>query len=321
MKTKILISLLALVAVAGCTVPGIPGITTITTIAGVKGLEITSFTAEPNTVYTGNTVRVLMETQNQGGSTAYNASSFAYLTGSNMNLSGSSGGMYWTGKDLADKTECQYFLKDMKPADVVRGTEGDTKLFKWNLVAPNVTAGQTRNDIFIGRVYTDYETGVNGNVWIYTEAEADAAKASGRALNKGTFSSTSGPIGVEVSVSPDPVIIYGTDKSLTLNIKISNLAAGTIYKSGVVKNCNVTLTTDDLNRVKVTVTAPDLNLTGTDCATADKEQELVAGRPTTVFCDVTIKGDVTTFKSVPINVKVKYGYFTERTASVTVQGK
>ncbi|MEM7816836.1 MAG: hypothetical protein QXZ20_02895 [Candidatus Aenigmatarchaeota archaeon] len=212
MKTKILIALLGIVAIAGCTIPGVPGITPgVPVTGGGKGLEITSFTAEPNAVYSGSTVRVIMETENQGGATAYNSSSFAYLTGSNMDLDGTND-MYWRGKDNEDKNDCKYFMKDMKPADIVKGTQGDTKTFKWNLIAPNITAGQTRTDTFIGRVYTDYETGVNGNIWVYTETEADAAKASGRTLNKASFSSTSGPVAVEVSVSPDPVIIYGTDK-------------------------------------------------------------------------------------------------------------
>ena len=52
-------------------------------------------------------------------------------------------------------------------------------------------------------------------------------------------------------------------------------------------------------------------------------QELVAGRETTLVCDVGIKTGSTpeTFKSYPLNVTVSYGYYTEKTASVTVQGR
>jgi len=316
MKTKILITILAIAAIAGCTIPGIPGITPGPIAGGGKGLEITSFTAEPSTVYSNSTVRVIMETENQGGATSFNDSSFAYLTGSNMNLD-SNDNIYWRGKEVADQSDCQYFMKDMKPADIVKGIQGDTKIFKWNLIAPSVATGQTRSDTFIGRVYTDYETGVNGNIWVYTETESDAAKASGRTLNKASFTSTSGPVAVEVSVSPDPIIIYGSDKSLSLTIKISNLATGTIYKNGTLSNCDVSLTTDDLNRVFVDVVAPDFNIQS-GCR---GDQELVSGRPTTLVCDATVTSDVTTFKSFPINVKVKYGYYTEKTAAVTVQGK
>jgi hypothetical protein len=352
MKAKILISLLAIAAIAGCTIPGIPGITP-PTLGGGKGLEITSFTAEPDTVYSGSSVRVIIETENQGGATANNASSFAYLTGSNMNL-GSDNDMYWRGKefvdcrkawgsstgdpdwnpscdmnddgsiDLDDLTawvklwsDCQHFKNNMKPADVVKGTPGDKAIFRWNLIAPNVTVGQIREDSFIGRVYTDYETAVNGNIWVYKDTEADAAKAAGRTLNKATFSSTSGPVALEVSISPDPVVIYGTDKMFSLTIKISNLATGTIYKPNRPTSCSdMALTTDDLNKVNVDITAPDFS----GIAACKGEQELILGKPATIVCDLTTP-DVATFKSFPINVKVKYGYYTERTASVTVQGK
>lgn len=323
MKTKILISisLLAVAMVAGCSIPGIPGVPGITptTIGGGKGLEITSFTAEPNTLYSNNTVRIIMEVENQGGATSYNASSFAYLTGSNINLT-STDSIYWRGKDTESTSECQNFSKDMKPADLVKGMPGDTKTIKWNLYAPNVSRGQTRTDTFIGRVYTDYETGANGNIWTYKDAEADAAKASGRSLNKASFTTTSGPVAVEVSVSPDPVIIYGGDKAFTLTIKITNTAEGTIYKPNRPTNCSSKgLITDELNRVNITIRAPDITWQ-TSCG---GDQELItsgAGRSTTIVCDGTVP-DVTTFQSFPIEIHVKYGYYTEKRATVTVQGK
>ena len=310
---------------AGCSIPGIsniPGLNTGTTSGGGKGLEITSFTAEPSTIYSRSVVRVIMDVENQGGTTAKNTSSFAFLTGSNINLTNRSG-VYWYGKTDGgtDEQDCQNFTKDLKPADVVKGTTGDSKTVTWNVVAPNVTAGQTRTDSFIGRVYTDYQTGVNGNIWVYSETESDAAKASGRSLNRASFASTSGPVSVVVSVSPDPVIVYESgDNSATLNIRISNVASGTIYSSGKVTGCSkIALKTDDLNNVTYTIDAPDFNLA--DCLSTDNV-ELVSGKPTTVFCTITPKATtITAFKSFPITINVKYGYYTERTTTVTVQGK
>jgi len=322
MKGKILASLLAIALISGCagiSIPGVPGLTPGTPVGGGKGLEITSFTAEPSALYSNATVRIVMEVENQGGTTVTNTSTFAYLTGSNINL-GSSSDMYWRGKEAADQEECKNPPRNMLPADVVKGTSGTKVVFKWNLEAPSISAGQTRSDSFIGRVYTDYETGVNGNIWAYKETEADAARASGRALNKASFTSTSGPVAVEVSVTPDPIIVYGSDRSFSLNIKISNLATGTIYKPNKVTSCSgIALTTDDLNKVSVSITAPDFSGISTSGCTG--EQELVAGRPTTLVCDLTITNDFTTFKSFPININVEYGYFTERTAGVTVQGR
>jgi hypothetical protein len=329
MNTKILITLLAIASIAGCTIPGIPGITPGTTPigGGGKGLEITSFTAEPSTIYNGSTVKVIMEVENQGGSTAPATKSFAYLTGTNIKITGSSPGddAYWhrlSGDNTSD--ECGDVIDPMKPADIVKGTPGDKEIFKWSLRAPNVDKGQTSPNSFMGRVYTEYMTGVNGNIWVYTEAESDAAKASNRALNKATFVSTSGPVAVQASAAPDPVVISGSDKSFTLKITIINSQTGTIYKTGKIPSCPPTssLSTEDLNKVDVTITAPDFNIIDTTCQ-GKQEQELVGGNPTDMLCELKVKdtSTPTTFGSFPINIKAEYGYYTERTASVTVQGR
>jgi hypothetical protein len=323
MKAAILVSILAVLLVAGCTVPGVPGLGggSSTSIGG-NGLEITSFSSEPTTVYSNNTVRVTMEIQNLGGTSVLlgNPHSFVYLTGSNMKLDASDL-IYWRGGSATtDKQSCRPFTKNMTSADAVKGTEGRIETMKWSLIAPKVDPGQTRTDTIIGRVYTDYETAVNGNIWVYQQSEADAAKASGRSLNRASFTSTSGPVAVSVSVNPDPVIVYSDgDRTTTLTIRISNTASGTIYKSGFEACTSGPATIDSdsqLNKVDVVVTAPDFS----GISACNTEAELIAGKPTTVVCDLTAPS-VPTFGSFPVSIKVNYGYFTERTATVVVQGK
>jgi hypothetical protein len=325
MKTKILICLLAVTAIAGCSIPGIPGISggPGTIIGGGRGLEITSFTAEPSTLYNGSTIRVTMDVENLGGTTTLNSTSFAFLTGSNINVAGGDNRYWHRLSGDTTSTECIRFDRNMKPTDIVKGTPGDKKTIKWSLRAPDISKGQTRTDSFIGRVYTDYETSVNGNIWVYNETEYDASKASGRSLNKATFTSTSGPVSAEVSTSPDPVILYGSDRTFSLTIKISNLQTGTVYKSGKTDNCPPSsIDVNDLNKVNVTLNVPDFSISA-DCKTTTSnttEQELVSGRPTTVICELTAPA-VTTFKSFPVTITVDYGYYTEATATAIVQGK
>jgi hypothetical protein len=315
MKAKILISILAVALVCGCVVPGLPEITPV--VGAGRGLEITSFTAEPSTIFSGATVRVIMEVENQGGSTVPKEDSLVYLTGSNVDF-GSSSDMVWH-----DGSEYDH-LKDMKAADVVRGLPADTDRVMWSLESPTLPPGQTRTDTFIGRIYEEYETAAHGSIWVYTETEADAARAAGRGMNKATFTYTTGPIGLEVSVQPDPVVMYGGENSFSLYIKLTNLATGTIYKSNAVTYTeaseDITLTQDDLNLVDIDLTTTgDLTIANTeDC---EGEQELIAGKSTTIVCDLDIAGNVATFKSFPVDVSVKYGYYTQATATVTVQGR
>jgi len=318
---KILISLLAIVLVAGCTIPGfdLGGTTTIGTSG--KGLEITTFTAEPTPVYSGATVRVTMEVENDGGTTVNKTKALAYLTGSDVDLSGDPN-MYWT----SDDTEYKPFTRDMRAADVVKGTSADTTRFTWSLKAPVLPAGQTRTDTLYGRVYCEYTTAVNGNVWVYTEGEADAAKASGRSMNAASFTSTAGPVGLNVKVSPDPVIFYSDSASgevFSLYITVSNLASGTIYLRGKPYSTPFSIADTEYNNVTVDVIYDTSSLQLTNSPDCEGPQELPAGKSTTLVCDFTIPfaNKPATFKSYPITVDAYYGYFTERTATVVVQGK
>jgi len=324
MKAKILISILAIALVAGCVVPGleIPG----GPIIGVgNGLEITSFTAQPDTLFSGSTVKIIMEVENKGGTTVTSSprKAIAYLTGSNIQFNTStppSSGMLWYTSSGAYQE-----LKEMKSEDVVRGIEGGTDRITWTLNSPSIPRGQVRTDSFMGRVYCDYKTTAHGSVWIYTETEYEASRTAGRSVEKSSFTYTKAPVGLDVSVQPDPVVLYGGDTTFSLNIKITNLATGTIYKPGNItystSTSGKTLVSEALNKVNLSINKTSgLTITNTDC---EGEQELVAGRPTTVICDFNITESISdlTFKSYPLAINIDYGYFTQREATVTVQGK
>lgn len=311
MKLTILIlSILAIVLVAGCTIPGLPNLGAGTALTGGGGLEITSFTIEPTSVFSGASVRLVMEVTNLGGTTVPDANSLVFLTGSNFGS--------WNG-NVDPKYD--HFGKSMKAEDVVRGIPADTKRFSWSFTAPSVTAGQTRVDTFIGRVYHEYETTANGNIWIYNETEAEAAKAAGRTLYTPSFTYTKGPVGLSITITPDPVILYSGENEFTMNIKISNLASGTIYKPNSVTYTagseSIGLSAEELNNVSLSITPTGFTL-DPDCI---GYKEIISGRDTTVFCTATLTSTVDTFKSLPINVTVYYGYYTEQTVSTTIQGK
>ncbi|MFH1473284.1 MAG: hypothetical protein ABIE55_00140 [Candidatus Aenigmatarchaeota archaeon] len=315
MKAKILMLVLATVLVAGCVGIDIPGAGGIGVGAG-NGLEIISFTAEPSSVFSGNSVRLIMEIENRGGTTVPSGLSKVYITGSNYDA--------WNG-DVASTDYQESISQEMRAEDVVRGVPASTKRVSLTLTAPPLSPGQTRNDIFIGRVYHDYNTTANGNIWVYGETEAEAARAAGRQIYTPSFTYTKGPVGLSVSVSPTPVVLYGTDNRFTLYIKINNLASGTIYHPGsiVYSGNSVGLNMAQINNVSVIINeGTGLSRAGTECTAANLlDQELVAGRELTLVCDFTVNTIPSTFQSYPFDITVKYGYYTERTTSVTVQGR
>jgi hypothetical protein len=209
----------------------------------------------------------------------------------------------------------------MKPADTIRDIPADEKTFTWSYTSPNISKGQQTSYLFIGRTYYDYETTVSGNVWVYTQDEVDAERAAGKTLLQSTWSATSGPVALVVKATQDPVILYSSENTITLIIKVSNAGSGVLYQSGVI-NYGTTnpddlkLTADQINRVTI-----GGNIAGNALpSTCTGTQELVGGKTITLTCDITITAPAT-FQSFPITITADYGYFSERTTSVTVSGR
>lgn len=318
MKKAILLATLAIVAVAGCTNVSIPTIfqPTTTVIAGT-GMVMTDFSADQAEVFGSQSDRIMMTVSNKGGHSVPDSDSLVYLTGSALINSGTASPIYWT----TSANLIQKFGKEMKPADPIRDTPADEKIVSWSLTAPNISKGQQTPYLFIGRIYYDYQTKVTGNIWVYSESEADAARASQRTLNTATWSATSGPVAVVAKVTQDPIILYGSDNKFTLVIKVSNAGGGVLYQKGAIDYTttnpdDLKLTIDQLNRVTI---AGDVagNALPAECTGV---QELIGGKDLTLTCDVTITPPAT-FQGFPITVTADYGYFTERSSSVTVSGR
>ena len=308
MKIKLLTTVLSILLISGCVeIEGLGG--QVTSGSG-NGMEITSFTAEPSSVFSGSSVRLVMEIENQGGTTVPQGDGVIYLTGSSFNE--------WSGSNAI----YEGFSRDMRAEDVVRGIPPSTDRISKTLTAPSLQAGQTRNDIFIGRLYSDYQTSANGNIWAYSETEAEAARAANRQMYTPSFTYTKGPVGLSVSVTPTPLILYEGENTFTVFIKVSNLASGTIYAPNTINygGNNVALTMDQINMVNVDVN-PGSGLSVANSADCSGNQELVSGRDMTLVCEVTVDSPPATFQSYTFDVTASYGYYTERTVSVTIQGK
>ena len=320
MNKAILLAVLSTLFVAGCVQDGqIPFIQATNTFVGGSGLVITDFTVDPTEIYTDASGRIMMTVANKGGAAVDVGDAVVYLTGSGIK-DDLSDGLYWAGRGSTDSVFAQ-LTKALSPEDPVRGTPAGEQTVTYTLTSPSgIPKGTTRNDIFIGRVYYDYSTTVSGNVWVYSEAESDAARASGNSLNSATMSSTSGPVALTVKAIPDPVVLASGEDTFTLQIKVSNVGGGTLYRAGSIDYSGTDLSLDaetDLNRIDIDVEGS--GLTGFD--DCEGEQELVAGKDITLSCDVTISNPPATFQSYQLQITATYGYMTERTATVSVSGR
>ena len=319
MKKGVLLAILSVVLVAGCVQGQLPSwIQQTTTVVGGTGLVITEFTADPSEINSDSSGRIMVTISNKGGAVVDGDALF-YLTGSGIK-DDLSDNLYWSGRGTTTSV-FEQITKVLNPEDPVRGTPAGEQTITYSLTSPTgIAKGTLRNDIFIGRLYYDYSTTVSGNVWVYSEAESDAARASDRSLNSATLSSTAGPVALYVKAIPDPVVLAPGEDTFTLQIKISNVGGGTLYESGAIDYTGTDLSLDaetELNMIDVDVEGSGL----TDFDDCEGPQELVAGKDITLSCDVRITTPPTTMQSYQLQVTATYGYMTERTATVSVSGR
>jgi hypothetical protein len=321
MNKAILLATMAVVFVAGCTNIQIPNIIQSSTVLGGTGLVMSDFSIGQAEVYGLQTDRIMMTVSNKGGHSVPDGDALVFLTGSAVDLDGDDT-MYWTS---STETLIKQFGKEMKPADPVKDTPAEEKTISWSLVAPNVSKGEQTPYLFIGRVYSDYQTKVTGNIWVYSETEADTAKTADKTLNKATWSATSGPIAINARLTQDPVVLYGNENMMSLIIKVSNAGSGVLYQQGAIDYAaastpdDLALTSDQINRVVISGNVAGAALPD-DCTNSGNAIEMVGGKDLTLTCDVTITPPAT-FQGYPITITADYGYYTERTASVTVSGR
>jgi len=324
MNKTILLATIAVLLVAGCTTP--QGFQwpfqqiTMTTIGGA-GMVMTDFSPYLAGVSSGQTNKIFVTVSNMGGFAVPDADSLVYLTGSAINLTtGADQSLYWTS--TTETSLIKKLNKDpMKPADPINDIPADEKQIYWSLKAPNVSVREQKSYLFIGRVYYDYQTKVTGNMWVYSDTEADAAKAASKSLNKATFTSTSGPVAITAKLTQDPVVLYSGEDSVTLSLRISSVGGGVLYKQGVIDYSTtdpnmLNLTADQINKVDIGIKLAGVALSN-DCT---GEKELIGGKELPLTCDITVDRPAT-FSSLPIEITANYGYYQERTATVTVSGR
>jgi hypothetical protein len=309
---KAILAVLAVVMIAGCVGQ------TVTTSTTSPGLAITSLTADVNEQASGRTIRMFGEFENQGESKIIAANSLVTLIGPTGH-----GLLQWGDVPNAVAT----FRRDLNPADVARDLPAGRDTMQWKVIAPRLDPGQRKIDTFTVRAYYDYQTKGVGNLMAYSEAEATAVREGGDTLEKGAFSTTRGPISLSVRSVPDPVIVVpvtaggAATETVTLEIVISNVGGGTVYRVGKVKGADTVIPAlqfDDLNKVNVMVDT-ELPESGTSCK-SNVEQELIGGKPTTITCDFTINLNQPK-QSYPVKVNATYGYYTEQNVQLTAIGQ
>ncbi len=320
---KKLFVLFAILATSGCLGLGGGG-GTPTAVSG-NGLVITNFTADQSSVFENKTVRLFFNVENQGESTVSKGTTLILLLGSN--IGNSIGSWRVEAPDRTGDGNGDVLLnlsKDLNPADSIRGVPAGRDSFTWRLRSPeNLAKGEERPDAFVSRVYYDYKTTSSGTIWFYSEAEASAARDRGEVLQKSSFIATRGPLSVSVSTAPDPVIVPGGGETYTLSIVITNVGGGVLLKPGKVDASKTdpsqfVITEDDLNKPTVIIRDQDGNQVAASCTS---DVELIQGKSTTISCDINEPSPPSAKTGKAFKVEATYGYYIDRSITVTALGK
>jgi len=154
MKKYLILLILAVVVVAGCTGKQVSQDVN-------SGLTINSFTAtEPQTT-SGDMVLFDMEVDNIGGTTARNAQ---------VDLFGVEGQWRDSFGNLIQDTQTKQ-LGTLRPPFPLRNIPGDMKLVQWQLMTPNIPQGIAPNKQVEARVTYDYNTSGHFTIGAMSEDE------------------------------------------------------------------------------------------------------------------------------------------------------
>lgn len=301
---KSVLAVFAIILVAGCV-----GQTTTPTPSSGTGLAITEFDLQPTDVRSATTMNVYMTLENQGQNSVAKGDWMGYL----IYPTGGTAG--WT----LNSPGTPYQTKSLELASASGSRPAGTTRLTWQLTAPTLDRGQAVPYTFTGRAYYTYNTEGKVTIPVYPFGESVTDQTVA------TFDK--GPVEITAEVSPNPPIVEADGESFTLKLTLKNVGEGTVFLPDAViypdNNNPVAINIDDNKRDRVNLhitlpQGPDLSTTGAACDTSDV---LFFDKTAQVFCDITVAKKPSTKQPFVISVSADYGYFVEKSATVTVMGR
>ncbi|MFH1444890.1 MAG: hypothetical protein ABIF08_00170 [Nanoarchaeota archaeon] len=297
-KYILLLLPVAMVVIASGCVGGGSGPTT------GPGVAILNFEPDFSSVESGDEIRLYLQIQNQGEEQANNVK--ALLTGID-----------------AVELNVDSVLKDfdyMIPPNTDYGTEGEIQQHYYRLTAPVMSQGQeiTYNPKI--RVYYDYETNANKQITLVNSNELRRLIQEGKSLPTGDTSYSAGPLSVNVATGK--YIKARTEGGYYFPITITINNAG----NGVVSKYQSNPTAEPIDyKVEMQLDLPGSGLSIDGCS-ADLAGvntygvELWKGSSATITCRFNIINVPNTDEQKTLNIKLKYSYYIDSSASFTVKG-
>jgi hypothetical protein len=285
MKALLIFLPILLVILSGCVTP----------ISG-NGVEILTFEPSFPTVYSGESVDFRIKIQNHGTVDAID------VTPRIIGLE------TWD----AEGGTCDDW--DRIPAAVPEiGAPGGSANCRWTFTAPEVPTGLSTEHSPIARLYYGYRTSVVKSVLLASSKELRLMNDRGDTIPVQTASQTSGPLQIDVKTEA-PVRFWESHVTFPISITVNNVGGGVVCRS--VNRCE---SDDELNMLSLEIEAGNDISISDDCET---DIELWQGKTNTLVCQATFTGlsDIGIVQRT-LSINTNYGYYTDKTASVTITSR
>ncbi|MBI3190512.1 hypothetical protein HYZ41_02295 [archaeon] len=196
MKKYLILLILVLVAISGCT-------SRETKYDPQEGLVINSFDVSPLSVRDGELVIFGLDIENIGGTTATNARVDLYGVENQWRDS--------TGSPLADTQPKE--LGTLRPPDPQRNVPGQFKITQWQLMTPLIPEGITHNVPVEARVSYDYKTNGYIDIPAISEAEFNRKRMNNEQVDMPAVIASKGPIAMAMDQKFSPIRVDTSDRT------------------------------------------------------------------------------------------------------------
>ena len=270
------------------------------------GLKISEFFIDRDDVESDDSFRIHALVENVGGTTARLVDFEVF-------------GITW----VRDKVFL-FTNKDLTPPDVFRNKAGGAAFGQKTFTAPQLPEGLTHTFSIIGRATYGYSTSGCVSIPVFSKAEFDRNKIKGEALPTMTLTNSDAPIKIDISGS---VPIIADSGELFYKIHLNNVGSGVpITKDSTGKEITGLVT----GEIKISGGAEFAECLGfrgsTATLPADKTKGILLRRGESIDIPCSIRLNTAYWQNrvqgaILLLFDLKYGYFTEKEALLTVHGR
>lgn len=279
-------------------------------ISQTEGVSIQSFTSTPAEVTEGQPVTLEAQLKNQGATQANDVVARVYNP------------PFGDTKRSWEIDSQEEHIDSLRPADPEVGQPAIMRPMTWSLDAPDLNQGESINYEFITRVLYQYDTRAN------TEVQAMSAqryREEGQPTSSPVVENSGGPIQVDATLSPQsPIVFYEGDnqdsRDVDVCVTVSNVGSGQPFLQSAYNGDVQSYALDSENTGKVYI---ELDTSGNSVSFPDEADGTISMdqkvKCFTMNVDRVSSNEVQT--TIPLTITAEYGYYTESSTTVTVNGR